>query len=344
MTALLQECRYAIEEVDAAHPEWESFAADRTDCFFCMPAWSRVLDAGYGISTRVYLFRQNGKIVLGLPAAVFNFGWFRLIHGYTPYGEFVGDQSLVPVFLKMLEAYLPQKKISQIRITRRHYETYEVSKSYRIREDCLQVVDLSGCTEASLLSGYKKNARRDVRIGQRAGIRTQVLRSTEEIDCYYTLYCKTMKRKRAFGPHPRQLYHEIQKTFSRDRAIFLGAYSEEVFIGGVILIFWKDTVYLLGNVSDPDYHSICPNDFLIHASLTFAAEKGYRYFDLMTTGESYKRPSKLSAFKEKWGAVRYPFIVYEKDLHPWRCVVWNYCWQMANTPVGSAILRFFVNR
>lgn len=342
MTLLAQEQDFAVEETDFQNPEWESFVTRCTDDFFCTPLWSRVLDAGYGIKTSIYVLRYQREIVLGIPAAYFDFGWFRLVHAYTPYGEFVGEQQLVPFFLKKLEIFLSRKNIHQIRITRRHYETYP-EPNYRVKEDCHQVLDMTEQTESSLWGLYKKNARRDVRIGERAGIKTRILESVEEIDGYYAVYRKTMKRKKAFGPHPRALYHAIQNFLGYDRAIFLGAYHENRFIGGVILIFWKEIAYLLGNVSDPDYHSLCPNDFLIHESLKLALSRGARFFDFMTTGESYKTPSKLSAFKEKWGAVRLPFFVYEKDLSV-RATLWNKLWRAVNTPAGSACLRLFFNR
>lgn len=344
MTAVLQEQNLLIEEIRASDPEWESFVSKHTTDFFCLPAWSRILDAGYGIQTRIYVLKKDGEIVLGIPAAYFNFVWFSLIHAYTPYGEFAGDSSLIPVFLKMLEAYLAQTGISQMRITRQHYEAYEIPSGYRVREDCVQIADLSGRTESGLFDSYKKNARRDVRIGQRAGLKSCVLQTTQEIDEYYAVYLKTMKRKRVFGPHPRRLYHEIQNGLSREQAVFLGAQYQGKLIGGVIVIFWNNTAYLLGNASDPDYHKLCPNDFMIHEALTLAVKKKMHFFDFMTTGENWKKPGNLSAFKEKWGAARHSFQVLEKDLHPVRAAVWNFLWVSVNTPFGSACLRLFFNR
>lgn len=344
MTAVLQEQNLLIEETRASDPEWESFVLKNTSDFFCLPAWSRVLDAGYGIRTRIYVLKKNGEIVLGIPAAYFNFGWFRLIHAYTPYGEFVGDSALIGVFLKKLERHLSQTGISQMRITRQHYEVYEIPSAYRVREDCIQIADLSGRTEAGLLESYKKNARRDVRIGQRAGLTSRVLESEKDIDEYYAVYLKTMKRKHVFGPHPRRLYHEIQNGLSREHAVFLGAQHQGRLVGGVIVIFWKSTAYLLGNVSDPDYHKLCPNDFMIHEALTMAVKRKMRFFDFMTTGEDWKKPGNLSAFKEKWGASRHSFQVLEKDIHPVRAALWNFLWISVNTPFGSACLRLFFNR
>ena len=345
MTTTYSATALQFRELSIGDPSLLPFFDKESKCFFCFPQWSRVLDAGYGIQTKVYALMDGEKICLAMPAAKFDFGWFRLIHAYTPYGELVGDQGLHAMFVEQLEVHCKRTGIHQIRITQLNHKNGVLDQSYRVKEDCFQILDLKAQTAESVWTGYKKNIRRDVRIGLNAGIVVESLTSLTEIDEYYGLYLETMKRKKAYGPHPRKLYHEIAKQLTpTGEAVFLAAKLKGHYIGGIILLVFRETVYLLGNASDSDFHSLCPNDFLIHQAIHYTLQRGCRYFDFMTTGEPYSAAGKLSGFKEKWGAQRYPFYVYEKDVSQFHASIWNPIWKFINTTLGGSIIRMVFNR
>ncbi len=334
-----------LEEVDYRDAAWESFVTAQSQCLFYHPVWSRILEAGYGSPTKIYLLKENDEIKLGLPAALFDFKWFRLIHAYTPYGDFLGDRRYSLLFIELLEKMLIQKGICQMRLTQLGRDRFAVPASYRSYEGCCHILNLTGLTEKTLEEGYKTNVRRDIRKAGRAGFVLKRLQTAGEIDAYYGLYRKAMRRHQAFGPHPRKLYQAIARELvPHGKAVFLAAQYQQRTIAGVILILSGDTVYFLGNASDPSFLHLRPNHFVIHEAILLALRKGFRFFDFMTTGEAYSGHGELSAFKEKWGAKRHPFVVYEKDLATLRAALWNRAWRWGSTPLGSAALRILLNR
>ena len=44
-------------------------------------------------------------------------------------------------------------------------------------------------------------------------------------------------------------------------------------------------------------------------------------------------------FKEKWGAQSHPFYIFEKDLIPIRATIWTWCWKIANSRIGTYLIR-----
>jgi len=47
----------------------------------------------------------------------------------------------------------------------------------------------------------------------------------------------------------------------------------------------------------------------------------------------------LQDFKDKWGAVRYPFTFYELDVSPAMCKAWALAERLARSKLGVALLR-----
>lgn len=336
---------FDFEKIDMTSPEWDEFARGQSDCIFFHSLWAEVIERGYGIKTYGYLLKKEGKIRLGLAGSFFKVAWFKFFHANTPYGAFLGELDLVPTFLKYLEADAKEKRIHQIRITQVHGHRYAIPPTYRQHKASQHVLDLGGLNKDEIWAAYKKNARRDVRRSERLGVSVRPIVDRREVEDYYSIYQATMKRTHSYGPHTRSLYQAIYDFLGpKDQSLFLVAQHQREIISGALLIFSQDTAYLLGNASRSDFLRLCPNDLIIHAAIMAAKDRGCRFFDFMTTGEIYHGYEELCHFKEKWGAVRYPFVVYERDLGLFRPMLWKGIWFVANSRLGSRIVRRFYRK
>ena len=75
--------------------------------------------------------------------------------------------------------------------------------------------------------------------------------------------------------------------------------------------------------------------------MTIGIEKKADFVDLMTSRESDKE---LIRFKEKWGSQQADFSILEKDLSLFKSAVWNLTWKLANTQLGTSLVRAFKKR
>jgi hypothetical protein len=92
---------------------------------------------------------------------------------------------------------------------------------------------------------------------------------------------------------------------------------------------------LIGGAKTEHWES-CPDDLLIHHGILETIEQDKKYFDFM---QSPMGNQDLMAFKDKWGGQTHPFIIYEKDVNPFRAKIWRKAWKIANTTIFSSLLN-----
>lgn len=328
----------AVLEITAEAPlDWTEFLNRSASCIFHTPEWVEVVARGYKAKSLYLCLREDGIIKTAAAGIVYDFFFFRMFFSNMPYGGLIGDLSQPEAFFALIEKKLKARGIHQIRLTQTVDNSYETPASYSEKKAFQHLLDLRGFSKDSLWRGYRKNTRRDIQKARKSGIQIREIRGAEELQDYYKLYGQTMRRNAGLCYYTKQLYQELESQFVRGKkaAILFAEYKGNP-IAGVLLLYSHDRTYLIGNVSDPRYLKFCPNDLLNHTALEDALDRGLSYFDFMTS-EFQDEP--LMRFKEKWGAFRLPFSIYQKNLSARRCWVWEKLWAMARS-YG----RFFVNR
>ncbi len=318
-------------------PEVLQFLFENSSCFFNGEEWFRVLQEGFKGPVVAYCLEKDGKICLVLPGMIFNFGLIKMFYSNVPYGGFVGDFQLIPLTLFLFEKSIRKDGIHFIRIGRNFTSDIPDLNGYQQEMAATHLLDLQGVDEEQLWKGYKKRVRRDIRKAEKSGVSIHEATQPEEIDVLYDLYSETMRRNEAFNIWTKKMLHAIDRDLAQQgKAKILLAKLNDKVVAGVIFLFSPDTTYYFFAASAQKYLSLCPNDLLVHHGICLTIQKGRRYYDLMT---SQKEDVALMNFKEKWGAQKFPYYFYEKNLTPVRPWLWKRMWRLINTPIGARLIR-----
>lgn len=315
------------------------FIAANSNCAFNSPEWFRVLEEGFGCAVTGYCFKKGSELKAVLPGIILDFRIIKIFYSNIPYGGFVGDSRPLGEYIQLLEKHLIKDGIDVLRFTKRAGDSYSLPAGYKIQPGCQQVINISGLTSKGLWDGYKKRVRRDIRKAERSGVTIKQIKERTEIDKMYSLYRKTMERNRSYTVWTsKALYSIYDNLVLPGKATVLFADIAGETVAGIILIYSSDTVYYFMNASLSDYLSYCPNDLLLQSTMTIGIEKKASFVDLMTSRDSDRE---LIRFKEKWGAEQMDFSILEKDLNFFKASVWNLTWKLANTRLGTSLIRMF---
>lgn len=331
-----------VSKRPAGDSEALQFLGENSSGLFNRKEWFRVLEEGFKEPVVAYCLEKDGKIRLALPGVILNFRLVKMFYSNIPYGGFVGDLQLIPSSLALFEESLRKDGIHLIRIGGTSQGEFREWEGYRQDGAFTHLIDLEGTDEEKLWNGYKKRVRRDIRKAEKSGIIVHEAASPEEMDILYALYSETMSRNEAFNIWTTNLFQAIYRDLARQGVakILLAKLKDEI-IAGMILLFSPETVYYFFAASAQKYLSLCPNDLLVHRGICLTIREGRRYYDLMT---SPKEDVALMNFKEKWGAQKYPFHIYEKSLtfiRPW---LWKRAWGLMNTPFGARLIHWLRGR
>jgi serine/alanine adding enzyme len=108
--------------------------------------------------------------------------------------------------------------------------------------------------------------------------------------------------------HGTRFYQHIAEEFPQQSEILMARHGDR-YVGGILLISFKDTVYWYCGVGLREYKSLAPVSLLIWEAIRSACERGFAYFDF---GRS-RWDSGTFLFKRQWRAQPVP-LYYEYHL------------------------------
>ena len=147
-----------------------------------------------------------------------------------------------------------------------------------------------------------------------------------------------MERNRAMAKYPLRWFEILYEMVTqKELGAILLAERDGMVIAGVVLIYSPSSIHYFHNGSQYEYLKFCPNELLVYSSIEEAIEKKVSFFDFMGSD-----PNDLSLlrFKEKWGSQSRDIYTYVKDYHPFRSKIWELGKRVANSSVGSRLLKF----
>jgi hypothetical protein len=317
--------------------EWDEFATRYTDLIFYQSVWSEVLQKGLGGQPLYFYLKEGGEIVAGLPGVLLDFKIFKIYYASIPYGNVMGKPSYFTAFMEFLENEFRRKKIDQVRMTESPFSISYSPESYRALSVKCTLLDLKGLDREKLWQGYKKNIRRDVRKAERSGVTIRMGASRDDMRTFYKLYLDSMERNRAAAKYPYRWFEAIYEVISqRDLGHVRFAQLDQRAIAGAVFIHSSRSAHYFHNGSEYQFLKFCPNELLIHVTLEEAIEKGHSCFDFMGSDPS---DLALLRFKEKWGSRSVDLCTHVKDIHPFRCRIWESGKRLMNSAIGSWVIR-----
>jgi lipid II:glycine glycyltransferase (peptidoglycan interpeptide bridge formation enzyme) len=331
-----------LTKLEPSDHELSQFLSSQEISIFSTPIWNEILHNGLRGKPWYFCLKKDGQIVLGLPGSLLDFKLVKLFHANIPYGEFIGDLKRIPTFLDLMEDHLKKEGVHLIRIAQLGNETSNYLKGYNPIKGYQHVLDLNGLRSEMLLSKYKPAIQRNIRKALKSEVDVEEIKTKEELDDLYRLYLDTMKRNHSAPVWTKRILQAIYDAFvlSGQASIIFAKWKGKI-IAGMILIHSENmSAYFLG-ASETGSHSLRPNDLLFHTAILKSLDGGKRSFDFMTCSEL---DEELIRFKEKWGAKRTPFFIYEKELDCFRVEIWRKLWKIANSRLGSTIIGSFITR
>ena len=119
-----------------------------------------------------------------------------------------------------------------------------------------------------------------------------------QLEAFYTVYCKTVKRLGSPAP-ALDFFKNIRTKFPDDTTILTVSDNDtHCVVGGMFLFLWKDTLYYYWGGALPEYNKKYINNFMYWEAVKFSISKGFKLLDLGRSAFG----SGTYNFKEQWGA------------------------------------------
>jgi serine/alanine adding enzyme len=259
--------------------------------------WRRIITKAYGHST-FYLMAHRGDEVVGILPLV----WVKNAFlgntlssmPYQDYGGIAADDPVVGRFILDRALDLRQKCRAPL-LELRHREALSDDGKASLRADkAVMLLDLSKGSEF-LWKNISGKVRNQVRKAQKSGLTTH-LGGAELLGEFYKVFVVNM-RDLGSPVHHVSFFAALFSEFG-DKARLLIVRDNNKTIGGLICLFYKDTIAVPWASSLRESFSKCPNNLLYWDAIQIACDRGYKVFDFgrSTIG------SGTYNFKLQWGA------------------------------------------
>jgi hypothetical protein len=145
--------------------------------------------------------------------------------------------------------------------------------------------------------------RSSVKRARTMGLRARMVSSGDYLHKWYVLYLETMRRV-AVPPRPLRFFWGMCKYMEplglmKMMVVERGSAGKEELIAGSIFLMSGKSVHYGFTACPAKHFSLQPNDLMQWEAIHWAAQNGYREYDL---GEAPDKGANLSSFKSKWGA------------------------------------------
>ncbi len=322
-------------------PTVAAFIGEHETYLFQKPLWSQVLES-LGYATAYYCLEDDGRIVLAQPVVDMQVGFFRILYCGVPYGGAVGEESHVASFLEQLPAVARREGYHRIRLSRSFYDPPFSPPGYKVQEHVQQVLHFSGRSIEQVWDDFKSRVRRDVRLAERRGVTIETASDPAARQALFAMYAKTMDRNTAFVLWLPEMLEQLWTRIVEPGwgEMLIARHESEPLAGLVALYSGRRCFYFIG-ASSGAKRNLCPNDAVIWEAICRASARGCDDFDFMMSSHDDQL---LIDFKAKWGAARYPFLFYERDLRPLYCAAWDLSFRLAKTRLGYWAARLIKRR
>jgi lipid II:glycine glycyltransferase (peptidoglycan interpeptide bridge formation enzyme) len=162
----------------------------------------------------------------------------------------------------------------------------------------------------SIEANYDYSIRKNLRTATRSGVVVRDATSHEDVDLYYAL-TQAVADKYKRPPYPCELFHNIfQEMVLRGEAKLPLAFRGDDPVSGALHVMTKSHVFNWLTASNPKHLECRPNEAVISSMIRWAVQRGSTVYNL---GASPVDAEGLIRFKEKWGARRQGYTIYEID-------------------------------
>ena len=286
---------------------WEQFVEDSPQATLAYRlGWRNVVQRTYH-HRPYYLMATDGQMLAGiLPLFLIRsplFGRFLVTAPYLSYGGLLAnDTSTACALIRAAREVAMEQRAQfvEIRGLRRLDQGLLLKDKY-----CTFILSLSDEPKALWKRFEGGRARTAVRKALKSGL---IVEGGHRLRASFAEVVSHHMRDLGTPFHRQQFYQSIVEEFPQQSEILMARYGDR-YIGGILLVSCKDTLYWLYGSALREYRSLAPTSLLVWEAIRSACERGFASFDF---GRS-RWESGTFFFKQQWGARPFP-LFYEYHL------------------------------
>lgn len=278
---------------------WTALASADADSTVCHTLeWPAVIEDTYGCPMHHLVAERDGRVTGLLPLAeVRTFAGRRVLVSlpFSNYGGPLGDTTERAALVE--EAGTFARRLGALYVELRMPRSREPAPLVRRSDFVSPILSLDGWTEGVWRRMHSKT-RNQIQHALKSGTETRI--GVEHLDAFARVY---IARQHELGSptHGVAWFHNMAARLGQRMDVAV-IYRGRQPIGGVLLLFHRDTCLIQYGASLGAYHGLCPNNAAYWSAVRTACERGCVKLDLGRT-----RPgSGSSHFKYRWGAIPVP--------------------------------------
>jgi FemAB-related protein (PEP-CTERM system-associated) len=276
--------------------QWDDFIAKNPGAFIShLSCWQSIIAKTYSHRT-FYLMHQRGAAIVGVLPLIWMkgrlFGNAICSMPFLDHGGICApdEASAEALFEKAVEL---RNSCKADYLELRHKDARGFGSTLR-QDKVDMVLDLKPGQD-KIWNSLGPKVRNQVRKASKSGLNTQI-GGAEYLEQFYKVFAINM-RDLGSPVHSPAFFANIIKEFG-ERAKIIIVRDAGKTVGGLICLFYKDSIFVPWASSLREYFPKCPNNLLYWDAICYACEKGCKtfHFGRSSIGSgTYK-------FKQQWGA------------------------------------------
>lgn len=269
----------------------------------------------FKVNEHSLLFYQGKKLISVLPLAIFESEGKKVAK--SPYGASFGGfvynkvtYSNVSKIIRTFKEYAIENNFAQIIITlppliyHKKFETYQdfclLKENFKLtNRDLTNIISLQNFKPENIFKEYRSSCVSEVQKAVKSGI--NFVEEGNVIKPFHDILCETLN---AHSARPTHDYEELclLKNLFPEKIIQFSAYLKDEITGGALGIIANKSVLLYFYVCvKKEYLRFGINNLLYHNCISWAAKKGFKFFDTGTSSMNMVPKEGLLFFKENFG-------------------------------------------
>jgi CelD/BcsL family acetyltransferase involved in cellulose biosynthesis len=269
--------------------------------------WARVLADSYGF-TPVYFVSQAGG------------GISHLVPLMEVSSPLTGKRGVSLPFSDTCTILVPDEEIGNVRAEILRHGTESGWRSVEFRDDLffkngsppsmrclLHTMSLTPNVESTFAS-LRHPTKNSVKKASKVGVSVLRSRSSEGMEVFYRLHCRTRKRH-GLPPQPIGFFRKVHDYLVSKNmgCVFEAAYRGRVVASAVCLHFGKQAIVKY-SAFDDSFQNVRPNNLLVWKIIVWAGRSG---FEQLSFGRSELGHEGLLRFKRGWNLDESPIAYYK---------------------------------
>jgi len=275
---------------------WDQFVTATRDStiahLFC---WQRVVQEAYG-HRGFYLIASKGREIVGvLPLVRVKGFWLGNTLCSMPFLDYGGILAPEPVVVQLLlnHALTLRDKCRADALELRHQQPVEAGGELRL-DKVSMVLDISAGRDG-VWNNLPAKVRNQVRKAAKEGLCTH-FGGADLLEEFYSVFAVNM-RELGSPVHNMAFFAAILKHFRKDAGVIVVREGTKT-VGGLLYLFYKESIIVPWASSLRNYFSKCPNNLLYWEAMQMACGRACHSFDFGRSSIG----SGTYKFKEQWGA------------------------------------------